>query len=413
VNLIQELRGKINSFEDEAVQLLASLIAFPSVQGEEKGVQEFLLSAFRGRGLAAQPVAIDESIVLDADYTSCDRPIGYRDRYNVIVERDGGFAGRSLILNAHSDVVPAREWSDAFRPTIAAGRVVGRGACDDKGQIAVLYLVLRALDSLGVELGGRLLTECVIEEEVGGNGSLALIRQGYTADGAVVLEPTELRIHPANRGVLWFRVTAEGRPVHMGRIYDGISAIDMSMDLIRALREYERELIEDSRTHPLFRMHRQPVQLNIGTMQAGDWPATVPARAVFEGGVGFLPNKRLSDIKRDLAGIVGRQGEWLRTHTKLEFPKLHNEAFETPVDHPLVRAIQAACKGESLSAELSGWIVSCDARLFNRVGGMPTVVFGAGSLVHAHANDEQVEIRDLLTAAKALAALVVDWCGVG
>jgi acetylornithine deacetylase len=154
------------------------------------------------------------------------------------------------------------------------------------------------------------------------------------------------------------------------------------------------------------------VQLNIGTMQAGDWPATVPARAVFEGGVGFLPNKRLSDIKGDLAEVVGRQDEWLRTHTRLEFPKLHNEAFETPIDHPLVRAVQTACAAEGLSQELSGWIVSCDARLFNRVGGMPTVVFGAGSLVHAHANDEQVEIRDVLRAAKVLSALVVDWCGV-
>jgi acetylornithine deacetylase len=109
-----------------------------------------------------------------------------------------------------------------------------------------------------VELGGDLLSEIVIEEEAGGNGSLSLIRQGYRADGAVILEPTELKIHPANRGVLWFRVTTEGKPAHMGRIYDGISAIDMSIDLIRALREYERILIEDSRTHPLFRMHRQP-----------------------------------------------------------------------------------------------------------------------------------------------------------
>ena len=243
---------------------------------------------------------------------------------------------------------------------MADGRVFGRGACDDKGQITVLYLVLNALQSLGVELGGDRLSEIVIEEEAGGNGSLSLIRQGYRADGAVILEPTELRIHPANRGVLWFRVTTEGKPVHMGRIYDGISAIDMSIDLIRALREYERILIEGSRTHPLFRMHRQPVQLDIGTMQAGDWPATVPARAVFEGGVGFLPNKRLSDIKRELAEVVGRQGEWLRTHTRLEFPKLHNEAFETPIDHPLVRAIQTACVAEGLPEELSGWIVSCD-----------------------------------------------------
>jgi acetylornithine deacetylase len=411
VNLKQELNRKIDSLSNAAVEMLSALIAFPSVQGEEKGAQDFILSSFRGSGLSAEGVAIEEAIGLDPEYTFCDQPVSYRDRCNVVIARKGGASGRSLILNAHSDVVPAQEWSDAFRPKVTGGRVVGRGACDDKGQIAVLYLVLNALQSLGVELRGDLLSEIVIEEEVGGNGSLALIRQGYRAEGVVVLEPTELKIHPANRGVLWFRVTAEGKPVHMGRIYDGISAIDMSIELIRALRVYERTLIEDSRSHPLFSMHRQPVQLNIGTMRAGDWPATVPARAVFEGGVGFLPNKRLSDIKGDLAEIVGRQEEWLRTHTRLEFPKLHNDAFETPIDDPLVAAVQAACAAEGLSKELTGWIVSCDARLFSKVGGMPTVVFGAGSLVHAHANDEQVEIRDVLRAAKVLSALVVDWCG--
>ena len=129
VNLKQELSRRIDSLENDAVEMLEALITFPSVQGEEECVQDFILSA--------ASVAIEDSITQDPEYTFCGRSASYRDRCNVVIARKGGVSGRSLILNAHSDVVPAREWSDAFRPKAADGRVFGRGACDDKGQIAV------------------------------------------------------------------------------------------------------------------------------------------------------------------------------------------------------------------------------------------------------------------------------------
>ena len=129
VNLKQELSRRIDSLENDAVEMLEALITFPSVQGEEEGVQDFIL--------AAASVAIEDSITQDPEYTFCGRSASYRDRCNVVIARKGGVSGRSLILNAHSDVVPAREWSDAFRPKAADGRVFGRGACDDTGQIAV------------------------------------------------------------------------------------------------------------------------------------------------------------------------------------------------------------------------------------------------------------------------------------
>ena len=137
VNLKQELSRRIDSLENDAVEMLEALITFPSVQGEEECVQDFILSAFRRRGLAAASVAIEDSITQDPEYTFCGRSASYRDRCNVVIARKGGVSGRSLILNAHSDFVPAREWSDAFRPKAADGRVFGRGACDDTGQIAV------------------------------------------------------------------------------------------------------------------------------------------------------------------------------------------------------------------------------------------------------------------------------------
>ena len=59
----------------------------------------------------------------------------------------------------------------------------------------------------------------------------------------------------------------------------------------------------------------------------------------------------------------------------------------------------------------TGWIVSCDARLFAKVGGMPTAVFGAGTLTDAHSDRETVRMGDVMRAAEALTLFVVGWCG--
>jgi acetylornithine deacetylase/succinyl-diaminopimelate desuccinylase-like protein len=61
--------------------------------------------------------------------------------------------GKSLLLNGHIDVVPARRedgWEhDPFDPQIADGRIVGRGACDMKGGIAAMVLAAEVLAETG------------------------------------------------------------------------------------------------------------------------------------------------------------------------------------------------------------------------------------------------------------------------
>jgi len=409
---IEKICQYIDSQKDGLKKLMGDLLRFQSVQGNEEGVQLYLLSKFKELRLKAEHIPIDNGIKDDPEYTFSDNFLGYEGRHNLLVTKEGTRNGRSIILNTHSDVVPAKEWQEGFSPSLNGDVITCRGACDAKGQIGVIYTALSALQALKVDLKGDILTEIVIEEEVGGNGSLDLIRKGYKADGVLVLEPTEFQIHPANRGVIWFRVTVEGKPIHMGRILEGVSAIDYMIEAIRLFKEYEKKLIEESKGHPLFSMYKQPVQLNVGLMHAGEWPSMVPAKAVIEGGVGFLPNKSMGEVKRELKQVIEKSGsEWLRGHYKLEFPKLHNDAYEIPVDHPLVKTLERSCKEIGLNPEVSGFIVSCDARLFNKVGNMPTVVFGAGSLVHAHSNTEQIDVKDIMAAAKALAGFLINWCG--
>ena len=406
------LRDFLGERTQEAREFLCELIRFPSTQGREAEVQEFTRRRFADLGLRAELVPIPEEITADPEYTHSDNRQPYAGRCNLVVRLVGEGSGRSLILNAHNDVVPAGEWAEAFSPQLEGDVVVGRGASDCKGDVAAMYLIARAIKEFGIRLVGDLELQVVIEEEVGGNGSLALIRQGHRADGVVVMEGSDLKLHSANRGVVWFRATVEGRPVHMGKIREGVSAIDETYGLIQIWRRLEERIIAESSDQPLFAMYEQPVQMNVGLMDAGEWPSTVPARSVIEGGFGFLPNRSMETIKRELREAIEREGdEWLRSHYTLEFPKLHNDAFETPLDHPLVRELSQALTEMELDGTPTGWIVSCDARLFAKVGGMPTVVFGAGTLNDAHSDRESVRMGDVVRAAEVLTHFMARWCG--
>ena len=145
---------------------------------------------------------------------------------------------------------------------------------------------------------------------------------------------------------------------------------------------------------------------------AGDWPSAVAGFAVVEGGVGFLPNKPMETVKRELlAAVMETEDEWLKTHFRLEFPKLHNDAYEIPADHPLPLTMQAGCEAVGLASRITGFIVSCDARLFWHRGKMPVIVFGPGSISEAHSTHEHIRVSEILTAAEALAESIVRWCG--
>lgn len=395
----------------EAIDFLKNLIKFQSITGEgEKEAQEFIKERFSQFG-NVYLVPVPEELKKDPEYTFADKELDYSDRKNLVLEIPGTGKGRSLILNSHVDVVPAKNWDNAFIPQEKDGFIYGRGACDAKGQLATIYLTLLTLKELGMKLKGELTVQSVIEEEVGGNGALALIRGGYKADGVIVLEPTGMNICPANRGAVWYRLEIKGKSVHMGRITEGVNAIEKTCFLMHRLKEYERRLIEESKNVPLFEKYKQPVQVNFGTIRGDGWPSMVCGYVVLEGGVGFLPNKDLATIKKELTEVIESCGDhWIINNYKISYPKLHNDAYAISSDHPLVETMRRAAEDTGIISGIEGLIASCDARLFNKVGKMPVVVFGPGKLEDAHSDTEKIGKEEIKEAAEVLTATVINWC---
>jgi len=396
------IRKFLEGKKAEAAEFLAELIRFPSISGEgEREIQNFLADKFRNLGLEVKLELMPPGIKDHPAYTRADKELDYSSRPNLYATLKGE-GNSSVILCTHCDVVPPGDWPEAFTPAIEGDRVIGRGAADDKGHIASIYYALLALKELNLKSKKRVKVQVVIEEEVGGNGALGTILSGHKADGVIVVESTDLAICPANRGAVWYKIEVTGKPVHMGRIREGVNAVEKMAEIMRELRRYETKLIAES-DHPLFREYEQPVQVNIGMIKGGDWPSMVAGWCEMEGGVGFLPNKELPQIQEDLRQLLANFPDpWIQEHSRVSFPKLHNDAYETPVSDPLVTGLTEAVSKSGLKPKITGYIVSCDARLYARVGKMPTVVFGAGSLKEAHSRSESLSISEALKASEVL-----------
>ena len=85
----------------------------------------------------------------------------------------------------------------------------------------------------------------------------------------------------------------------------------------------------------------------------------------------------------------------------------------TPLDHPVITALtRSIASVRSKPARLEGVTFGADAGLLQHVGDTPAILFGAGDIRNAHRPDEFVELADLETMARTLAATIVDFCGV-
>ena len=410
-----DLRSKLRYFiegkKNETAKLLSGLVSYNSTYGNEGEIQGFLYEHLLSKGIDARKEYITDKIRKSPYYTQVSNENTQEKRYN-LWGKIGRSSGRSLILNAHTDIVPSNNGSNSYcRSEIENDIVKGRGACDDKGGVAAIILALESLNHFGVDLKGSVEYQFVIDEETGGNGTLAMIENGHAADCVIVGEPTELYLCPACRGAFWFEIVVKGRSVHMAEIDSGISAIDNAIEVIDILKGFEKVMVEKYGDHHLFRWHNRPSQVNIGMIRSGQIPSMVPDSAVIEGGVGFLPNCKMHDLMREFEDYIRQNvNAWLKDKISISFNKLKNEAYEEDVDLECVKTMGRCMEGNGLNGQPRGFIASCDARLFHHAGNMPCIVFGPGSIKDAHSEHERCSVADIIKAAEVLSSFIIEWC---
>jgi len=406
------IREAVGDLMPSARDFLCRLISFPSTSGKEHELMCWAEEAFEKLGVEVERVPLSNAIKDDEDYSSPIPDIEYEGRFNLRLRLPGNQGGRKLLFNTHADVVPPSQGQiKPYEAVETEGVIHGRGACDAKGQVATIYLVLATLKKLDVPLGGDLIAHLVNEEEVGGNGTLVMVRSGERADGCIVMEPTTNRIYTSVRGAVWFRILCEGKPGHSGRAGDTVSALSLAREAMDVLERYHADLLAASRGIPLFDKYENPMPITFGRCQSGDWPAIAPARAIVEGVLGLLPNKTryqvMDEIRRALAAGPDAQ---LGQRVKLEFIYRHDSHVLDPED-PLVEGLKRCCGDWNLSVEVDAMTASCDSWFYNNQLGIPTVVYGPGTLAYAHSNQEQISLDEIALAGCVLTDFAAGWCG--
>jgi acetylornithine deacetylase len=342
----------------------------------------------------------------------------FQDSPNVVAIWKGTGGGRSIILNGHIDVVPEGDilqWeNDPYEGKVKDGKVYGRGSSDMKGGNVALLLAINALKSTGVKLKGDVIFQSVIEEESGGAGTLAAILRGYTADAVLIPEPTNMKIFPKQQGSMWFRVKVKGKSAHGGTRYEGVSALEKSVSVLEKIKELE--MLRNNRvSDPLYNGIPIPLPINIGKIDGGSWPSSVPDLVVLEGRIGVGPEEKLDDVKQELADWLRALSEvdsWFDSHpVELEWFGAQWVPGAIEVEHPFVKMIEDAYKEvveKPAILEASPW--GTDGGLFTQLCDIPTVVFGPGTTEVAHYPNEYISIDQMMKAAEIFAMILMNWC---
>jgi acetylornithine deacetylase/succinyl-diaminopimelate desuccinylase-like protein len=430
----------IDAEPDWSVELASRLVRIPSVNpkfpagnagfdiaGGEAKVQALLAGELESLGLATRQ--------FDA----------LPGRPNLLAKtEDGGDPARSLILCGHVDVVPIGDlssWSyPPFCGDIRDGRLLGRGSQDMKAGLAACVGAIRAIRKAGVRLDGQLALHSVVDEEAGGAGAKAMVAAGELAAAAIVAEPANGSVHVSQGGLEWLRVTIRGRQGHSAYRYSGywpqpheartgvepVSAADIATRFLSALRDYEA-VVARTKSHPL--MPPGVNHFGVGAMWIGAGlgpdglpqimtnPGITPDVAVIDIDMKFLPQETADAARAEFEAFVAAfsaTDPWLRAHpirVQWDLYGLHFPPLNTPADHPLVGAIR----------EARAWLGRPDTPVLGSIGVTDAAHYAAAGVealrygpfgANQHGADEWADVASIRETTRALAAAVLDWCGV-
>jgi succinyl-diaminopimelate desuccinylase len=326
-------------------------------------------------------------------------------RANLIARIRGRYSGRRLILNTHTDVVPAGSgWTEhPLAAEVRDGYLFGRGAADAKASLAAMAMALVQLRDQNLVLHGEIVLAAVGDEEVGSLGTRALLRD-FTGDAAIVGEPTGRRLMTAHKGSVRPVIEVRGRSAHAAHPELGVNAIDGAAALLRRLCSYAGEL--GRTTHPLV----GPPTLVPVLIAGGEALNTVAARCRITLDRRLIPGERDSDAVAALQNTLER---FCSEHPRyaasiVEFAPTTGGPSETPARHEFVLTCQEALRRVGQFKGLGGLTVNCDMTHF-RAAGIPTVIYGPGEPSVMHKPDERVSLRELELAVEAYVAMAAEW----
>jgi acetylornithine deacetylase len=375
---------------DPAIDLLAELVSIDSVNPA-------LVSGGAGEGEIAGAVARR----LTAHGLEVQKQEAAPGRPNVVAVLEGRRPGRSLMLCGHLDTVGVEGMPAPFDPVEREGRLYGRGAQDMKGGLAAVLSAAETLARRGLP-AGKVVVSAVADEEHESLGAAELVKR-WTADAAIVTEPTDLAIGVAHKGFSWVEVETLGRAAHGSRPAEGEDAILRMGRVLGRLESLSADL--GSRPpHPLL----GPASLHGSLIEGGRELSTYPDRCVLQLErrtlPGEAPDAALSEL-RDILESLAREDPAFRSSLRHLFSQ---PPYATPAGSPIVEDLASVLASSGREVRREGMSFWTDAAILGSAG-IPSVVFGPGGS-GLHGLEEYVRTDEVVLCRDVLVETAMRYC---
>jgi len=375
---------------DPSISLLRHLVSIDSVNPS-------LVAGARGEGAIAAVVAEHMrriGLAVEMQEVAAGRP-------NVIGVLEGRSSGRSLMFCGHLDTVGTDGMDRPFAPDENGGRLYGRGAQDMKGGVAAMIDAARVVAERGLGRG-RLIVAAVVDEEYASIGADALV-SAWTADAAVVTEPTDLNIGIGHKGFAWLEIETRGRAAHGSRPKDGRDAIMRMGRVLGRLEALDRDL-QSRPPHPIMATGSLHASIINGGREWSSYPDRCRLQVERRTIAGEDGDSAFGEMQQILDALATADPEF-EASARLNFSR---PPYEVASDHELPVTLAAAAAAQSLDTRVVGMSFWTDAAVL-AAAGIPSVLFGPGG-AGLHSTEEYVNVADVLTCRDTLARLAVDWC---
>ncbi len=388
------------------VQTLSELVAIPSVNPMghpvsgpeylEYRVTDYLENLFRTLGVRYQRQTVEPQ------------------RDNIIARLDGTVPPEQgapiLLLDAHQDTVPVTGMTiPPWTPDVRDGRIYGRGACDIKGGLAAMLVAFARLASEPAARRGTVILSATVNEEHGFSGATALTKLWEQPGSiiprrpaaAIIAEPTLLSVVVAHKGVVRWRTHGLGRAAHSSEPHLCDNAIYRLAPVLAALERYARDVVGGLGQHPLC---GRPT-LSVGTIQGGLSVNTVPDRATIEIDRRLLPGENPQAAYQHVIEYLRAECPQLESSAvhggsiQHDRPYMQTTGLSDRDNHALGEQLIESAKTVAGDSALVGVPYGTNAAATSAAG-VPSVVFGPGSIAQAHTADEWLALDELERASE-------------
>ena len=394
---MEEIYSKIKTLSEKysgyTAENLSRLVKIKSLSTEEKDVQLELRRQMKEAGF-------DEVII---------------DGLGNVIGRIGN-GKKILAIDGHMDTVDIgnrENWDfDPLGGEIKDGFVHGRGTVDQEGGPAAFVTTGRILKELDFDKDLTIyFVGSVMEEDCDGLCWKYIIEEeGIKPDFAISTEPTNLNIYRGHRGRMEMHVSFYGVSSHGSAPERGKNAIYMASKVALEIEKLNEGLAFDE-------------FLGRGSITISEFVSESPSLCAVSDFARLHLDRRLTwgetkestmkEIEQLIEGMNAKvevldYEEVAYTGLKYGMEKYY-PTWKIPEDHEIVRT--GVNSYEMLYGKkplVDKWTFSTNGVVINGMYGIPTIGFGPGNEVLAHAPNEKVAVNDLVVASAFYAAFAYE-----